>query len=101
MGQRDIFVIYLEESTEAWWLAEGQRRECVERRAYDQGPNIKTHLEFEMGREGKVREKGIHGTIWKMEGAIDVRIDLDVRVAEGFREEEKGTHDKYCRAVTG
>lgn len=54
-----------------------------------------------MGREGKVREKGIYGIIWKMEGVIDVYIDLDVRVVEGFREEEKGIYDKYCRVVIG
>ena len=66
----------------------GQRRECVEREEYDQGPNVKTHLELEMGQEGKVI-KGTCGTVRKTERAIDGHNDLDIRWAEGFRKEGK------------
>ena len=71
-GQRDIFVIYFEEGTEAWRLGVDQRREWVERREYDQGPNIKMHFELEMGREGKDIEDGIPATVGKTEEAAGV-----------------------------
>jgi hypothetical protein len=52
------------------------------KREYEQGPNIKIHLESKIGTERKVWKQGTHGAIWKTGEASGVHSDQDIELAE-------------------